>query len=76
MQIPFINAYKDDEEFPFDTCLEKGISDYIPWKRIGKYNHENIDLKKSIPQIAPYLNIFILQLNRKSRKPLTKSIPS
>jgi hypothetical protein len=36
MQIPLINAYKDDEESPFDTCLEKGISAYIPWKRIGK----------------------------------------
>jgi hypothetical protein len=27
---------KDDEESPFDTCLEKGISAYILWKRIGK----------------------------------------
>jgi hypothetical protein len=36
MQIPLINAYKDDEESPFDTCLEKGISTYISWKSIGK----------------------------------------
>jgi hypothetical protein len=36
IQIPLINTYKDDEESPFDTCLEKGIFAYIPWKRIGK----------------------------------------
>jgi hypothetical protein len=36
MQIPLINAYKDDEESPIDKCLEKGIFAYIPWKRIGK----------------------------------------
>jgi hypothetical protein len=36
MHIPLINACKNDEESPFDTCLEKGISIYIPWKRIGK----------------------------------------
>jgi len=23
MQIPLINAYKNDEKSPFDTCLEK-----------------------------------------------------
>jgi hypothetical protein len=31
--------------------------------------------KKSILQIPPYLNIFILQLNRKFRKRLTKFVP-
>ncbi len=54
MQIPLINTYKDDDESPFDTCLEKGhICLYTmekdwqvePWKYwLKKINHSNSTL--------------------------------